>query len=264
MMSFIANAGAVPLGYVSAMIDSEDQCLACSSEQCCLLLQNQSVQWQQHLRNANVFPPLPDLVLSNTPPPSPLRRAASLPFFPSSGNISTCSTTTDGGSRCCRSESRRGTSNFGTKPPCEVSHSNSHGVLLRTQGRNSSYHEIWEREGDRYYDNAGAQRSWNAANYYSPDLYFHHHQDCLPCGRMLQDAVTEEEGAASASSEEGTLQERNVRSVGRDLRRIADRFQLEHGHEEKQRGGDAELGFSRSLYKVCVRVRSLPNLVETH
>ncbi|XP_066955822.1 uncharacterized protein [Macrobrachium rosenbergii] len=262
MMSFIANAGAVPLGYVSAMIDSEDQCLACSSEQCCLLLQSQSMQWQQHLRNANAFPPLPDLVLSNTPPPSPLRRAASLPFFPSSFSSSS---TTGGGSRC-RSEPRRGTlPSAGTKAPCEVSHSNGH-VLSRPLCRNSSYHEIWEREGDRD-DMGGAQRSWNAASY-NPDLYFHnHHQDCLACGRLLQDAVTEEEeeeGATSASSGEGTLQERNVRSVGRDLRKIADRFQLEHGHEEKQTGSNAELGFSRSLYKVCVRVRSLPNLVETN
>ncbi|XP_068228544.1 uncharacterized protein [Palaemon carinicauda] len=256
MMSFIANAGAVPMGYVSAMIDSEDQCIACSEQQCSL---NYNRQWQ-HLRNFNVFPPLPDLVLSNTPPPSPLRRAASLPFFPS------------GNSSGCHRDSRRMTSSTGTKTSYELSQPN---CFVRTLDRNSSYHEIWERQGEGD-EVAGAHGVWNSASH-NPDLYhpgFQHRPDCQsshsdlprflwevpPCGRLRQDVRSGD--SDSTTTENETSEERDFRSVGRDLRKIADRFQLDHGYEEKQTIPDAELGISRRLYKVSFRVRSMPNLVE--
>ncbi|XP_068202345.1 uncharacterized protein [Palaemon carinicauda] len=83
MMSFIANAGAVPLGYISATADSEGHCN--NSDGMCS--QENGVMCLQHLRGVFVFPPLPDVVLSNTLPPPPFQRVISPPFMhPNSNN----------------------------------------------------------------------------------------------------------------------------------------------------------------------------------
>ncbi|XP_063595678.1 uncharacterized protein LOC134772572 [Penaeus indicus] len=77
MISLIAHAGAVPFGYTSEMDDCEVQCFSYDDH----IIACETMSWMNSRASTTGLPPLPDLITSNTPPASPLRRAHSYHFL---------------------------------------------------------------------------------------------------------------------------------------------------------------------------------------
>ncbi|XP_066982696.1 uncharacterized protein [Macrobrachium rosenbergii] len=238
MMSFIANAGAVPLGYVSDMAGNESQCHVCGG----LCGLGSDVMSLHHLRSFYVFSPLPDIVLSNTPT-SALQRAVSCPFvFSSRSNVA------GNASKGLVTSYRVLTPRTGPKTGPRQCHSWCH---VQRSLRNCSYQAVEQRRGNQP-QMTQANRTQNTGSN-SPGLCYpnsHCLQECHPnhldlpqfirqithCSQLCRNEVSGWRSASLTSSENEMLENQILYcAVGKDLQKIADNFQLDHGKVMKKK-----------------------------
>ncbi|XP_068232122.1 uncharacterized protein [Palaemon carinicauda] len=224
MMSFIANAGAVPLGYVSAMTDGQGQCHRCGG----LYSHHNEVMPLQHLQRFNVFPPLPDIILSNAPSPSPHQQEVSCPFYTDRNNYT--------------GRLHKGLKIFQKDPPPRTGRKSA-----TSQG--TSLDRIYRLV--RSFRTQGAQRREEARDHFTRgcrvDSTGSHDQECqsshlisipqfirqvTPCSRLHQDVVDRQRSMSLLSHE--YLNQERCCTVGKELLKVADRFQLDHGRALKK------------------------------
>lgn len=212
--------GAVPLGYTSELDSEYDWA---SSELCSVMEMN-----FQNFRGGH--PPLPDVILSNTPPSSPLRRAHSYHFlFPEKS---------DDQLRPSREAYQRTLSFLPTPPPTPTS---------PQEGTHDPGGERTQRSRDDDPDIDSARTRLGHIQEIRRRLggnpaHFQPHQS-LPqltwevpsiqrSRRMTSARVREggDNGQRGQGDQEGPeTRDERLRQIGADLRRIADQFQLDNG-----------------------------------
>lgn len=191
MLNFYVTC-AVPFGYIQD-IDFDSEGI-------------QSDMLWHNLETRRGLPPLPDVILSNTPPPSPLRRAHSyLSFFP-----------------------EKPTHALPTPPLAPPALDTPPLTPSETHARAASVEHIQEVR----------RRLQN--NHPEPQSPHTLPQLSWPLPRPQEEGSQEErEGNQGAEGERGD-DERRWRMVGRDLQKIADEFQLHHGKVGVKRESEEE------------------------
>ncbi|XP_068228964.1 uncharacterized protein [Palaemon carinicauda] len=226
MINLLLTCGAVPLGYTSELDSEYDWS---SSELCSVMETN-----YQNLRGGHQ--PLPDVILSNTPPSSPLRRAHSYHFlFPEKS---------DDQPYPSRVALQRAVSFLPTPPPTPTSpqegtRGNQSEDIQRSRAEDPDVDSA--RTGLGHIQEIRRRLGGNPA-------HFQPHQSLpqltwevprIQRSRRMTSSQVEGEGngqRGDGDQESPEAREERLRQIGADLRRIADQFQLDNGrgHLEKR------------------------------
>ncbi|KAK7072873.1 hypothetical protein SK128_018981 [Halocaridina rubra] len=251
MIDSLITFGAVPFGYTSELWDSN--CDLTSNDQCF------DMSFHTNCRNPQGIPPLPDVILSNTPPPSPLRRAHSYHFlFPEK---------TEGTQgRVTTSALQRSFSFLPTPPPTPLSpQGEAHrGSICSTAGDN-----------DREVNNVRTGLSHIQEvrrKLPDPPAHFQPHEPlpqltwevpAIQRSRRVEYSSANQptrnrespDGSSKKAEKSGMVKEEGdrLRQIGNDLRRIADQFQLDNGKVSKKRQKKDDAGAAWDVPVVFTR-----------
>nr|XP_045586705.1 uncharacterized protein LOC123748579 [Procambarus clarkii] len=211
MVSVLLRACAMPFGYTSDMIDSDFTCddLCFSTAE----MNSRNIQ-----RPRGLPAPLPDVILSHTPQPSPLRRSQSyLSFFPEKLTHAlptptldmpqaVPSTTTLG----VRRNSQARSISVGNLTSLEES------VRMGLKRIRKVRHRIQSDEPQSYQNHTLPQLSWPSPR---------PHRNL--CYRLPREGESVRDDAVDGEhSQEETEEQGRWRKAGRELRKIADHFEL--------------------------------------
>ncbi|XP_066964366.1 uncharacterized protein [Macrobrachium rosenbergii] len=230
MMSFIANAGAVPLGYVSAMTDGQGQGHHTSGG---FYVHREEMVRLQHLQQRlSALSPLPDVILSNAPSSSPLQRPVSCCPF----HHRTINHTGSSGKGLTNSD-RRLSSRTGHKPgprqyqsPCPVNHlvrrCSNHEAQQIAEGH---LHQM--TRGSRVHHKECVDQGCCSSHLGIPQLL----RQIPPFGRLNPNVLGRPRAKSSTADGNVTSEIQDLCcTVGKELQKIADRFQLDHGKVKKK------------------------------
>ncbi|XP_042890460.1 uncharacterized protein LOC122265298 [Penaeus japonicus] len=230
MLSLIVCAGAVPFGYTSEMNDCDYQCFG-YGDQC---VTTAEMNWR-NLQIPQGQAPLPDVILSNTPPPSPLRRAHSYHFlFPE---------------EAAPPPTRSNKSSWvpPRRPPPAPrdpqQQQPQEGDALRTglghiqEVRRTILREERPHPHYPHHSHDLPQLSWDV-----PRLHQASSTSSLPHARTYahEDAPVREGGRTEGLTE----QQRRWKHIGQDLRKLADQFTLDHAKVGTKQNDEAPLSLS--------------------
>ncbi|XP_064115312.1 uncharacterized protein LOC135221511 [Macrobrachium nipponense] len=219
MLELIVNAIAVPFGYTSEFNESEasffGDSFPCTS----------FGMWMQDSRTTSGWSLLPDVVQSNTPPPSPLRRALSSSFvFHEKARSQTqdCFRPEAGGDRENSTPAQLEISRTQEEDNCS-----SNGHRVSSSLLQEANHSLSSNSDNGCHPDI-PELTWKLPRLVRspPDL----------CQEALQKEVSITQGAVAEVSEY-----RKLCAVGCDLRKIADQFGVENAKVNGKREEETEL-----------------------
>nr|XP_053631421.1 uncharacterized protein LOC128687882 [Cherax quadricarinatus] len=233
MASVLLRACAMPFGFTSDMIDSdftyEGECIF-----------TDEMNWRTIQRSRGLAP-LPDVILSNTPPPSPLRRAHSyLSFFPektihtlSTSNLALDTPPPTPTPEACRSTRTRAAS-FGNLVNWEENLKVGLKHIREVRRRLHSEHPQHNPQ------HSLPQLSWPLPRpHRCPNTP--HHRPNIPPHHPNHFYYSQGQGESTQGERE---EEDRCRKAGRELRKIADNFQLNSAKVATKRSNDASFNLA--------------------
>ncbi|XP_063595106.1 uncharacterized protein LOC134772030 [Penaeus indicus] len=228
MMNLIVCAGAVPFGYTSEMNDCDYQCFG-YGDQC---VTTAEMNWR-NLQIPQAQAPLPDVILSNTPPPSPLRRAHSYHFlFPEESPAPPAARS----NKSSWAPPRR-------PPPARAQEEPQERDALRAGlGHIQEVRRTLLREEPPRAHHAPLPHDLPQLSWAVPRLQQASSTSSLPHARTC--AHDGGPGGERARAEGLTEQERRWKHIGQDLRKLADQFTLDHAKVGTKQDEEAPLSLS--------------------
>ncbi|ROT66831.1 hypothetical protein C7M84_015118 [Penaeus vannamei] len=233
MISLIAHAGAVPFGYTSEMDDCEVQCFSYDDHN---ITDCETMSWVNTRASTTGLPPLPDLVTSNTPPASPLRRAHSYHFlFPEKPSAASRArrppTPSAHAPRDTPPTPSRSTPTLSPSRVGGVGSPAREGERLTAGLKHIQEVRQKVRKDPRFLDRRQhdlPQLTWEVPRYRDVQAA----QEGKERGERGDKGDGDEEGEERKRGDETedgeTAQQRAWRLVGRDLRKLGDQFALKH------------------------------------
>ncbi|XP_042880510.1 uncharacterized protein LOC122258564 [Penaeus japonicus] len=232
MISLIVHAGAVPFGYTREMDDCEVQCFSYDDH----IIACDTMSWMNSRASTTGHPPLPDLVTSNTPPSSPLRRAHSYHFlFPEKPSIASRARMPPTPSAHARNTPPPPSQSTPSLPSSRAGGVASSGDRLTTGLKHIQEVRQRVRKDPSFLDrrqNGLPQLTWEVPRYRNVST--------ADEGKKIDQRgcwVDEDDGSGEERKEEEegepregeeTAQQRTWRLIGRDLRKLGDQFAVKH------------------------------------